>query len=306
MTPAKEALSIRHEAEETAAVFPALLIEAERIAQTVTAGLHGRRRAGPGETFWQHRPYAFGDPVSAIDWRQSARAADRLYIRQTAWEAAAAIYLWRDPSPSLDYASAGGLPTKARRANVLATALSILLSQAGERVGLLGEHRRPFQGRTAPARILEALLAQNQNGETRAEGASGSSPPLVHVSAGARVVLFSDFFTSPGAVEKAASGLAADGATGALVQICDPAEEAFPFEGRVEFRDMESPDRLIFGDARSVRQDYRDKFAAHRAALEDLARRTGWTFIAHATNRPPQTALLSLFTALGDARLWNA
>ena len=28
MTPAKEALSIRHEAEETAAVFPALLIEA--------------------------------------------------------------------------------------------------------------------------------------------------------------------------------------------------------------------------------------------------------------------------------------
>lgn len=304
MTPAQQALSIRHEAEEAASLFPALLIDAERIAQTVAAGLHGRRRAGPGETFWQHRPYTFGDPVSAIDWRQSARAADRLYIRQNEWEAAAAVYIWRDPSLSLDYASSKNLPTKGRRADILATALSILLAQAGERIGLLGEGRRPFQGRTAPSRILEALITQNLR-EVKTD-TDQSAPPMTHVARGARIVLLSDFFTSFDKIEAAASAYANEGARGALVQICDPAEEAFPFEGRVEFKDMESSDRLIFGETGSLRRSYQEKFNAHRAKLEGLARKTGWTFLSHHTDRPAQTAILSLFTALGDARLWNA
>ena len=312
MTPSQQALSIRHDAEEAAALFPALLIDAERIAQTVAAGLHGRRRAGPGETFWQHRPYAFGDPVSAIDWRQSARAADRLYIRQNEWEAAAAVYLWRDPSRSLDYASSKNLPSKARRADVIATALAILLAEAGERIGLLGQDRRPFQGRNAPARILEALIAQSlqakslQAKSSQEPDADHSAPPMTHVTRGARIVLLSDFFTEPERVEAAALAYANEGAVGALVQICDPAEEAFPFEGRIEFRDMESADRLIFGETGSMRRAYQEKFNAHREALETLARKTGWTFMVHHTDHPAQTALLSLFTALGDARLWNA
>ena len=298
MTPEKEALAVRHGAEEAAALFPALLIEAERIAQTVASGLHGRRRAGPGETFWQHRPYTFGDPVSAIDWRQSARVADRLYIRQNEWEAAAAVYLWRDPSQSLDYRSKKNAPTKRRRAEILATALAILLSQAGERVGLLGEDRRPFQGRSAPSRILEALYAGQVDN-------THSTPPVSQMPPGARVVMFSDFFAPLHEIEVASSTLAARGAKGALVQICDPAEEEFPFHGRVEFRDMESADRLIFGETGSVSAAYKVKFEAHRAALADLSRKLGWTFITHRTDRPAQTALLALYTALGDLRVWT-
>ena len=290
--------TVRHAAEETAALFPALLVEAERIAQTVAAGLHGRRRAGPGETFWQHRPYAFGDPVSVIDWRQSARTADRLYIRQNEWEAAAAVYLWRDPSRSLDFASISAVPTKRRRADVLAVALSILLSQAGERIGLLGEERRPFHGRTAPSRLLEALHINTWDD-------AASTPPPAHLPPGARVVLFSDFFTDVSALSMSVASLAAAGAVGALVQICDPAEEDFPYQGRVEFKDPESRERLIFGKTGSLERDYRQKFAAHRDALADMSRAAGWTLITHRTDKPAQTALLALFTALGDARLWT-
>lgn len=289
--------NIRHDAEGAAALFPALLVEADRIAQTVAAGLHGRRRAGPGETFWQHRPYAFGDPVSVIDWRQSARAADRLYIRQNEWEAAAAVYLWRDPSRSLDFTSLKTLPTKRRRADVLAVALSILLSQAGERIGVLGEERRPFHGRGAPTRLLEALHID-------AFDDARSMPPPAHLPPGARVVMFSDFFADIDALSKSVSALAAAGATGALLQICDPAEEDFPYQGRVEFKDLESKDRLIFGETGSLERDYREKFAAHRDALANLTRTAGWTLITHRTDKPVQTALLSLYTALGDARLW--
>lgn len=296
-----DTFSIRHRAEDAAALFPALLLDAERIAQTVASGLHGRRRAGPGETFWQHRPYAFGDSVSAIDWRQSARIADRLYIRQNEWEAAAAAWLWCDASPSMAFSSSSNHPRKDHRATILATALAILLSQAGERVGVLaaGDHDiadRPYQGRTAPARVLERL-----QGQSSAQSAPSSSTPL---QPGARVVFMGDFYTNPDAIDAAVSAYANNGAVGAIVQICDPAEEDFPFTGRVEFSDLESQDRLVFGDTRSLQTDYKQAFQAHRARLETIASKSGWSFIAHRTDKPPQTALLALFTALGDARLW--
>lgn len=296
MSKAHSDAVVRHEAEKAAARFPALMIEAERIAQTVSAGLHGRRRAGAGETFWQHRPYAFGDPVGAIDWRQSARVADRLYVRQNEWEAAAAVWIWRDPSRSLDYASSAKYPTKRRRADVLATALAILLSQAGERVGVLDGEARLFHGRAAPSRFLEALHINRF--EDRA-----SAPPSMPVATGSRVVLLSDFFVDIHSVRKASEDYARDGATGVLMQIVDPAEEDFPFQGRTEFLDTEGAERRLFGEAGSVAPAYRARFEAHREALADIARRLGWTFISHRANRPPQTALLALFAALSEHRI---
>ena len=285
--------SLRRDAEEIAAQFPALLVEAERVAHTVAVGLHGRRRAGPGETFWQHRAYAFGDPVSAIDWRQSARAADRLYVRQNEWEAAAAVWIWRDPSRSLDYSFEAATPTKKRRAEVLAVALSMLLAEAGERVGALGGPRA-FYGRVAPMRILEALTVD--------AGAQSTLPPRGAIAVGARVVLLSDFYFNLAALEAATSHFAGSGAKGVFLQTVDPSEEDFPFGGRIDFEDLESRDRLVFGEAGALAADYREKFRAHRAAVADIARRFSWTFIAHRTDRAPSTALLSLFKALSDLR----
>ncbi len=72
--PPREAF---HEAKGLAESLPDLLIEARRVAHTILAGWHGRRRAGPGETFWQFRPYVSGEPANGIDWRRSARSARR-------------------------------------------------------------------------------------------------------------------------------------------------------------------------------------------------------------------------------------
>lgn len=287
------ARGIRQEAEEIAAGLPPLLIEAERIAHTVAAGLHGRRRAGPGESFWQHRAYAFGDPVSMIDWRQSARAADRLYVRQNEWEAAAAVWIWRDASRSLDYASDRRLPTKRRRADILAVALASLLAQAGERVGAAGETARLFHGRGAAARFLEAL-------DVEAFDERASSPPPIPVRAHARVVFISDFFSDIDAVAAAAGRCAALGARGVFVQVVDPAEESFPFTGRTRFQDVETTDRLVVGDAGALGEAYRREFAAHRERLTTIANRFNWTFIAHRTDALAASALLSIFMALAD------
>lgn len=59
-----------HEAEALAAGLPPLMVAAERVATTVSQGVHGRRRVGQGETFWQFRRYEPGDTVQHIDWRQ--------------------------------------------------------------------------------------------------------------------------------------------------------------------------------------------------------------------------------------------
>src|SRR5512134_2605698 len=98
-------------AEALAASLPPLLVAAERVAATVSQGVHGRRRVGQGETFWQFRRYQPGDSAQRIDWRQSAKS-DRAYLRETEWEAAQSVWLWRDPSASMRWQSSRQDPTK--------------------------------------------------------------------------------------------------------------------------------------------------------------------------------------------------
>ncbi len=92
LTPQGQALRLRAEAERQTAALPPLLADAQRLAATLILGEHGRRRAGQGETFWQYRRAEAGDPFTSIDWRRSARS-DRLYVRQTEWEAAQTVSL---------------------------------------------------------------------------------------------------------------------------------------------------------------------------------------------------------------------
>jgi len=89
----------RARAEAVASRLPALQVAAERVAMTVLQGVHGRRRVGQGEAFWQFRRYAPGDALVRIDWRQSAKRS-HVFVRETEWEAAQSAWLWRDASPS--------------------------------------------------------------------------------------------------------------------------------------------------------------------------------------------------------------
>src|SRR3954470_1810717 len=84
--------------------LPRLILEARRIAATVIHGLHGRKRAGPGEQFWQYRRFVSGEPARRVDWRRSARDGI-LYVREQEWEAAHTVWIWPDRSPSMTFTS---------------------------------------------------------------------------------------------------------------------------------------------------------------------------------------------------------
>lgn len=278
------------EARSLAARLPDLLVAARRIAANVMLGLHGRRHPGPGESFWQFRPYVPGEPARQIDWRRSARD-HHLFVREREWEASQTVWLWADLSASMAFRSRLSQTTKLDRAVVLMLALAEMLGRGGERVGVPGL-AEPRVGRDRADRIA-ALLA-------RTEG-SPEWPNLDRVGRFADVVMLSDCLTPPDILRERLRALAGRGANLHLLQIFDPAEETFPYEGRLEFRDPESGDVWLTERAGGLRADYRARLEAHRDMIREVARQAGFSFDVHHTDRPAAEGLLFLQARLSGA-----
>ena len=282
------AFSLNDQAERASRALPPLLVEAERIAATVILGVHGRKRAGPGESFWQYRPYSFGDSTARVDWHKSARS-DRVFIRENEWEAANTLWLWASPSPSMAFKSDLANVTKRDRADLVTLALASLALRAQERVGLIGSPDVPGHSRAMLMRMAERLL--------RHEG-----PPLpafARMPRFASAVLVGDFFEPPEAIAAALSPMSEAGVKGHLIQVTDPAEETFPWFGRVEFREMAGPLTFLSGKAETLREAYVERLRLHREALRALCNRLGWTFALHRTDRSPAQLLMLMHGLIG-------
>jgi uncharacterized protein (DUF58 family) len=288
---------LRTAADAAAAHLPPLLVAARRIAATVTLGSHGRRRSGPGESFWQFRPYSRDDTPQSIDWRQSAKT-DHVFVREREWVAAQTVALWSDLSPSMHYRSHANLPTKAERAAVLTLALADLLADGGERIMHLSisGRTRAAAGRVAVAHMadtLEQALTQPPTAPaTFADNFVGTLPR--HTT----VTLISDFLSPLEEISAGVHLLAASGVAGHLLQVLDPAEESLPFKGRVRFVGLEQEGMTVVERTEDARSTYIQRLAAQRAGLKDIATRTGWSFAVHHTDRPAQAALAMLHQAM--------
>ena len=282
-----------HDAAVTAAMLPALLVEASAIAHTVAPGWHGRRRAGIGESFWEYRRFTQGDLPTRIDWRRSARD-DHLYIREQEWEAAHTVWLWPDRSASMDFHSQLAPMSKERRAIVMALALGEILVRGGERIAIPGL-TRPQAGPRAPRRMAEAMGRAPFEPE---RGPQASLAPLDRLTAHSDYVVFSDLLEPLDQVDERLSAIAAQGVRCHLIQILDPMEETFPFAGRIEFEAAESNDRYLTGRAEALREGYRDRLEAHRDGLREIVRRLGGTFTLYHTDNPPEGALLAIHAVL--------
>jgi uncharacterized protein (DUF58 family) len=280
--------ALQHEAQNLAALLPPLLLEAERVASAVYQGIHGRRRAGMGESFWQFRRYAAGDSAARIDWRQSART-DRLFIREREWEAAQSVYLWADGSGSMYYGSQKNIPQKAERAQVLMLALASLLLRGGENVAWLAREPVIMRGKNDLGRLA---------GRLGTAGKRDSMPPDIPLRRHAHIVLCSDFLMPPAELEKLMRRYAALNLHGMLLHVLDPAEENLPFEGRVEILGCEDEAPLLLPNAASLRDAYRRRMEDHKARLLHIAESTGWFYLRHVTDTPPHEALVRLFQNL--------
>ena len=289
----QRALRRRQQAEALAANLPPLLVEAERVAATVAQGVHGRRRVGQGETFWQFRHYEFGDQPQLIDWRQSGKS-DQVFVRELEWEAAQSVWLWCDASASMDWTSKEELASKRRRSELLALALVVLLVRGGERVALLGSGLPPATGRGTVTRLAMQL--------ERLEDDGASLAPFQPLPRFGQVVMFSDFLAPLSDIDRNVRRFAELGVRGHLVQVLDPAEESLPYEGRVLFQGLEGEDPWLLSRTESVREDYVARLQRQFDGLEAIARSTGWSYIRHRSDASAQAALLTLYAALTESR----
>ena len=286
-----QALSLADRAAAASRALPPLLVEAERIAATVILGEHGRKRAGPGESFWQYRPYSFGDSTQRIDWHKSARS-DRVYIRENEWEAANTLWVWASPSVSMDFNSHLAKVTKRERAQLLALAAASLAVRAQERVSALGSPYAPDHARNQLVKIAGWFI----------KGEGTPLPSFLRMPRFSSAVLAGDFFESIEDITRAVTPIAEAGVKGHMVQVVDPAEETLPYSGRVEFHEMAGPIKFLSPKTETLREAYAEKLAAHRAALRDLCNRIGWSFTIHRTDESPTATLLSLHALISGER----
>ena len=288
-----QAAALRSRAEDLARNLPALMADAEHLAATVMLGAHGRRRAGLGDEFWQYRAAAPGDPARLIDWRRSARS-DASFVQEKEWQAAQSVILWVDAGQSMGFTSDKGVPSKADRARLLALAIAILLIRGGERVALSSLGGPPRQGEIQLSRIANGLCDLGENAEYGA-------PNLLGMLASSRALFVSDFLGDISELTAQLTQAADRGIKGALLQVLDPQEEAFPFDGRTIFESMGRSVRHETLKAGDLRTRYLDRLAERKDALATLARRTGWQYSCHHTSETGQAALLWLYGALERA-----
>ena len=279
---------LQHEADGLSAGLPPLMVAAERLAASVNLGIHGRRRAGMGESFWQFRRYQNED-AARIDWRQSAKS-QHLFVREREWEAAQTVWFWRDASANMSFKS--GAISKRARADLLLLALASLLVRGGERVGFIGMEGGAGASRLALTRMGRAMFATTTQ----------ALPPPSPLKPGNQLVWFSDFLDE--GVFDAMTRLARTGVAGHLVRIIDPAEEDFPYTGRTRFesppnQNNKGQEDEIFGRAERIRAPYRARFIAHGERIAQAAAGLGWTCTVHRTDHAPQASLIALHAAIG-------
>ena len=281
-------------AEALGARLPPLLIAADRVASTVAQGVHGRRRVGQGDSFWQFRRFVSGDPLARIDWRQSAKsgrgAPDGWFIRETEWEAAQTVCLWRDGSDSMRWRSRQVATEKRDRANLLLLSLASLLLRGGERVMMVQQGARSVTSRSGLDRLAAELDAATDE---------SGLPPEVRLPRHGTVVLFSDFLSPLDEIQALIGRFAAVPVTGYLLQILDPAETALPYHGRVRFRGLEKDGDALIPRVESVRDAYAKRLRAQQDGLASISAAAGFGFGVHRTDHPPELALLTLYQALG-------
>ena len=276
------------ESRTLAASLPRLVLEARRIAANVIHGLHGRRRAGAGESFWQYRRFNSGEPSQNVDWRRSARD-DHLYVREQEWEAAHTVWLWPDRSPSMAFASKQARDSKLERGLIVTFALAELLVEGGERVGIPGL-MTPTASRSVIDKMAQAMLHD--------DAARLSLPPSFVPSVLAEIVVLSDFWSPIPEIKSMLAGLSSSGAHGALIQVVDPAEESFPYSGRVEFVEPEGGSVITAGRAERWANDYVARVALHRDQIRAETDTLDWLFSTHTTDRSAAELLLFLHSGM--------
>jgi uncharacterized protein (DUF58 family) len=275
------------------AALGSLPLRARRLADALGTGGHKSRRKGSSIEFADYRDYQLGDELRRVDWRLYART-DRLHIRETHEETPLRVVLLLDVSPSMAYASRQGALTKLDYGRMLLGALALLARRQRDAVGLgllaadLAKWHPPS---SAPLRrqLLWSLLdAPPPGAGTDLVGALHQALDLAPRRC--LFVIASDFYEDAKRLAPAVRRLRYERHDLLALHVADPAEVDFAFSDPAMFFDIETGAQMDL-DPVAAAGAYRARFAAHRAALEELLASHGLRHLFLRTDSVPLDAL---------------
>ncbi len=305
-----------------AAGYPALLLAAEQLARQIhlsQGGLHGRRRQGTGQSFWQFRPYIDGDDARRIDWRQSAKS-NRAFIRETEWESSETVMFWCQDDAAMAFQSHDAPRSKRETGLILTLALAMLLAKGEERFGWLARPNQLGVGNTGLQQLWQELQ-QEARRELRAESARQNTappppslslpPPLLALGAslhqmptlpnrmvGSTLVLVGDFMDPPETWQGVLADWQARRCNGLLIRLVDPIERRFPFEEASHFVAPNQSVEVVLSQPAAVRSAYLIALANHNQAMNSLAQQYGFRWVEVDTAAPLSASLSTLLREL--------
>lgn len=302
----------------TLARLGSLELRAKMIVEGVMSGAHRSPYQGQSVEFAQHRPYAAGDDLRHLDWKVYGRS-DKLYLKQYQQETNLDLVVLVDASGSMAYGSrpfadaaasgqalgpsGQGQWRKIDHATALAAALSYITLRQGDRVGLStfaqgilsgaggGVERSSSQGTW---RRIVAALAQAPV-ESQADFPRVFDQALGKLTNKCLLVVISDFFTDPAALEGVWARARHRGHDAIAFQVLDRAETEFAFKDPAPFEGLEGEGRLRI-DPRALRPAYIEALAEHTRAVERGLRRVGFDFHRLSTHDwlgPPLAAFVA-------------
>lgn len=270
-----------------------LELAARLIVEGARLGAHRSPYAGAGAEFQQMRPYLPGDDLKHLDWKHYART-DRLFTRvyreTTEWPVMLAV----DTSRSMAFADEGGA-TKLQVAALLAAALTYLLVQQGEAVGLVTHGAETADavpartGRPHLVRILGLLSRATADGTT--DLAAAIKRAAARLGRRGCLVLISDLYGADD-MQPALREARRMGHEVVVFHVLALAERQLSDGGDVEFVDLETHERLV-ASTPTIRKNYAAHIEAFIADQRAFATAEGITLVDAGTERGIDVVLRS-------------
>ncbi len=276
---------------ETLARISRLELRARDVVEGVISGMHKSPHKGYSVEFAQHRNYSKGDEIRHIDWKVFARS-DRLYVKQYEEETNLKAYLLVDGSESMKYKS--GALSKLEYASILAAAISTLLLQQRDSVGLavFNEGVKTFLPASGTPTHLREMIRQLENIQTapKTNIASTFHDIAERIKRRSLIIVMSDLFDDPEEIKKGIQHFRHRKHEVALFHTVDRDELTFPFKETCIFEGMELEGELP-AEPNALRKEYLRLFEAFVSSLKRGCRDMGMDYVQFPTDRSPGQAL---------------
>jgi uncharacterized protein (DUF58 family) len=280
---------------QTLAKLRGLELRARSIVEGYVSGVHRSPYHGFSIEFAEHREYSPGDDLRYVDWKVFGKS-DKFYLKQYEEETNLVAYMLLDTSESKRYQSEDVPLSKLEYAQCVAAALSYLVLQQQDSVGLAtfdNEVRALVRPSGNPSH-LKQLLHVMEHAEPQRKTRTG---PIFHdlaerLKRRGLVLILSDLFDDVPAMLAGLKHFRHRRHDVVVFHVLDPAELDFPFRQTTLFRGLEQlPDVLT--DPRALRQAYLEEFGRFVNAVRKGCRAQRVDYVQLRTDQSLEIALSS-------------